>query len=57
MAELTAAGTKPGLAVIIVGDDSASKVYVANKEKGLPRVAGDFFYIYIERFGFRGGTK
>lgn len=33
MAKLTEAGTKPGLAVIIVGDDSASKVYVANKEK------------------------
>lgn len=26
-------GTLPGLAVVIVGDDSASKVYVANKEK------------------------
>lgn len=32
-AQLTAAGTRPGLAVVIVGDDSASKVYVANKEK------------------------
>ena len=30
---LTAAGTQPGLAVVIVGDDPASKVYVANKEK------------------------
>lgn len=27
-------GAVPGLAVIIVGDDPASKVYVANKEKG-----------------------
>ena len=26
-------GIKPGLAVIIVGDDPASKVYVANKKK------------------------
>lgn len=26
-------GTTPGLAVVIVGDNSASKVYVANKEK------------------------
>ena len=26
-------GKKPGLAVIIVGEDPASKVYVANKEK------------------------
>ena len=32
-AVLTAEGTKPGLAVVIVGDDPASKVYVANKEK------------------------
>ncbi|WP_226392043.1 bifunctional methylenetetrahydrofolate dehydrogenase/methenyltetrahydrofolate cyclohydrolase FolD [Ructibacterium gallinarum] len=32
-AQLTAAGTQPGLAVVIVGDDPASKVYVANKEK------------------------
>ena len=26
-------GTQPGLAVVIVGEDPASKVYVANKEK------------------------
>ena len=31
--ELKARGTTPGLAVIIVGDDPASKVYVANKVK------------------------
>jgi methylenetetrahydrofolate dehydrogenase (NADP+)/methenyltetrahydrofolate cyclohydrolase len=31
--KLTAAGTKPGLAVVIVGEDPASLVYVANKEK------------------------
>ena len=31
--KLTKAGTRPGLAVVIVGNDSASKVYVANKEK------------------------
>lgn len=30
-AALTAAGTKPGLAVILVGHDPASKVYVKNK--------------------------
>ena len=30
-AALTAAGTKPGLAVILVGQDPASKVYVKNK--------------------------
>lgn len=33
VAALTKAGTQPGLAVVIVGDDPASKVYVANKEK------------------------
>lgn len=33
VAALTKAGTKPGLAVVIVGDDSASQVYVRNKEK------------------------
>lgn len=31
--KLAEAGTMPGLAVVIVGDDSASQVYVANKEK------------------------
>ena len=29
----TAAGRKPGLAVVLVGDDPASRVYVANKAK------------------------
>ena len=33
-AQLTAAGTTPGLAVILVGDDPASHVYVNNKKKG-----------------------
>ncbi len=32
-AELSAAGVKPGLAVIVVGDNPASKVYVRNKIK------------------------
>ena len=32
-ASLTARGTKPGLAVILVGDDPASEVYVRNKVK------------------------
>lgn len=31
-------GIRPGLAVIIVGDDPASKVYVNNKEKGCAEV-------------------
>lgn len=33
MAELTAVGVKPGLAVVLVGDDPASKVYVGSKVK------------------------
>lgn len=32
-AELTARGTRPGLAVVLVGDDPASHVYVKNKDK------------------------
>jgi len=32
---LTAKGTKPGLAVVLVGDDPASQVYVRNKTKAL----------------------
>ena len=31
VAEMTAAGTQPGLAVVIVGEDPASQVYVASK--------------------------
>ena len=30
-AELTARGVTPGLAVVLVGDDPASQVYVRNK--------------------------
>lgn len=33
VAALTAQGVRPGLAVVIVGEDSASKVYVRNKKK------------------------
>ncbi len=35
---LTAAGTRPGLAVVIVGDDPASQVYVRNKAKACEAV-------------------
>ena len=31
--ELKSKGVTPGLAVVIVGDDSASRTYVNNKEK------------------------
>ena len=37
-AQLAAAGTTPGLAVILVGDDPASHVYVNNKKKGCSEV-------------------
>lgn len=37
-AQLIKKGIRPGLAVIIVGDDSASKVYVKNKEKACREV-------------------
>lgn len=39
-------GRRPGLAVIIVGEDPASKVYVANKEKGCQEVG---FYSELYR--------
>ncbi|MBQ2809490.1 MAG: bifunctional methylenetetrahydrofolate dehydrogenase/methenyltetrahydrofolate cyclohydrolase FolD [Clostridia bacterium] len=39
-------GIRPGLAVIIVGDDPASKVYVNNKEKGCAEVG---FYSEVYR--------
>lgn len=38
VAELVKKGIQPGLAVIIVGEDPASKVYVANKEKACQQV-------------------
>lgn len=48
---LTKAGTKPGLAVVIVGDDSASKVYVANKEKACAELG-----IYSEKYALSADT-
>ena len=35
VAKLSESGSVPALAVIIVGNDPASKVYVANKEKAI----------------------
>ena len=37
-AELKKKGVTPGLAVIIVGEDPASQVYVRNKEKACEEV-------------------
>lgn len=48
---LTKAGTTPGLAVVIVGDDSASKVYVANKEKACAELG-----IYSEKYALSADT-
>ena len=48
---LTKAGTKPGLAAVIVGDDSASKVYVANKEKACAELG-----IYSEKYALSADT-
>ncbi|MFC0214210.1 bifunctional methylenetetrahydrofolate dehydrogenase/methenyltetrahydrofolate cyclohydrolase FolD [Paenibacillus chartarius] len=36
--ELTAAGTRPGLVVVIVGEDPASQIYVNNKAKACEQV-------------------
>jgi len=49
--KLTAAGTQPGLAVVIVGDDSASKVYVANKEKACAELG-----MYSEKYALPAET-
>jgi methylenetetrahydrofolate dehydrogenase (NADP+)/methenyltetrahydrofolate cyclohydrolase len=38
VANLKAAGTTPGLAVVLVGDDPASHIYVANKERACREV-------------------
>ncbi len=51
MSKLTVAGTRPGLAVVIVGDDSASKVYVANKEK-----ACEELNMYSEKYALPENT-
>jgi methylenetetrahydrofolate dehydrogenase (NADP+)/methenyltetrahydrofolate cyclohydrolase len=40
-------GIKPGLAVIIVGDDPASAIYVRNKEKAAQEVG---FYSVVKRY-------
>lgn len=51
-AELTAKGKKPGLAVIIVGEDPASKVYVANKKKACAEVG-----FYSEEYALPENTE
>lgn len=46
--ELKAKGVTPGLAVIIVGNDPASKVYVNNKKKGCEQVGMNSFEYALE---------
>ena len=52
-AELKAKGITPGLAVILVGDDPASRVYVNNKKKACEYVGftRDYFPERASRFG------
>ena len=49
--ELKKQGVTPGLAVIIVGDDPASKVYVRNKEKACAEVG-----FYSEKYALPSST-
>lgn len=50
--ELRAKGINPGLAVIIVGDDPASRVYVNNKKKACEEIG-----IYSEEYALPAETK
>ena len=50
-AELKAKGITPGLAVIVVGDDPASAVYVRNKEKACDEVG-----FYSEKYALPAST-
>ena len=51
-AELTTQGTQPGLAVVIVGDDPASRIYVNNKKKACAEVG-----VYSEEHALPAGTS
>ena len=51
MEQLKKEGVNPGLAVVIVGDDSASRVYVNNKKK-----ACEYCGIYSEEYALPGET-
>ena len=48
---LKAQGVRPGLAVILVGDDPASKVYVRNKERACEECG-----IYSEKYALPAET-
>ena len=51
---VTAKGRRPGLAVIIVGDNQASQVYVRNKVKACEDVG---FYSVLERYSVNLGEE
>lgn len=51
VAALKEKGVTPGLAVIIVGDDSASQVYVRNKEKACAETG-----MYSEKYALPAET-
>lgn len=50
--QLAQTGKRPGLAVIIVGDDSASRVYVNNKKKACAEIG-----FYSEEYALPGNAK
>ncbi len=52
VAELKAKGINPGLAVIIVGDDPASRVYVNNKKKACEQIG-----VYSEEYALPEETS
>ncbi|HDP70572.1 MAG TPA: bifunctional methylenetetrahydrofolate dehydrogenase/methenyltetrahydrofolate cyclohydrolase FolD [Actinobacteria bacterium] len=52
VAQLKENGIVPGLAVVIIGDDPASKVYVGQKEKGCAQIG-----IYSEKHDLPGDTS
>lgn len=52
VAELTAKGVQPGLAVVLVGEDPASKVYVGRKAKGCQEIG-----VYSEEHRLPEDTK
>lgn len=52
VAELTAKGIQPGLAVVLVGEDPASKVYVGRKAKGCQEIG-----VYSEEHRLPEDTK
>ena len=51
---LTAKGVRPGLAVIVIGDNPASQVYVRNKVKACEDVG---FHSVLERYPDRKSTR